>query len=83
MARKGVKQNKYSQKFIDQLIKEREHEGKSYRYLSKKHGIPVGTIITWSYKKRHLGTTQRKQRGLKKPDIEGSYKEKYDILKSI
>jgi transposase len=62
MARKGVKQNKYTQEFINQVLYERESEGKSYRFLAKKYGIPKGTIITWEYRKRHNGTAIRRKR---------------------
>jgi transposase len=81
MARKGIKQNSYTQKLIDKVIHEQEQEGKTANYLSKKYGIPKGTIDTWGYKKRKRGTTKRKKRGRKKQDDSANYKEKYEILK--
>ena len=80
MARKGIKQMKYVQETIEQVLKERKETGKSFRYLAEKYGIPKGTIITWDYKSRKQGTTQRQQRGRPKQDENTDYKEKYEKL---
>jgi transposase-like protein len=81
MARKGIKQNKYNEEFISQIVAEKLNENKSYRFLAKKYDIPEGTIITWVYKFKKSDTVERKKRGKRKVTEETNYKEKYDILK--
>jgi len=81
MARKGTKQNTYTDEFIKQVVTERLEQGKSYRFLEQQHGIPKGTIKTWVHKYRQRGTTERQQRGRSKQDESTDYKEKYEILK--
>ena len=83
MARKGIKQKKYSDKVITKIVGEKMKEGKSYSFLSKKYDIPEGTIITWVYKYKKRGTTTRQKQGRPKNDEESNYKEKYEILKKF
>ena len=81
MARKGIKQKKYTQDFIDQVLREHLEEGKSVNYLASKYDIPKGTIATWGHKLRTRGSTTRKKRGRPKQEENADYKEKYEILK--
>lgn len=81
MARKGIKQNKYTEEFIKKVVHEKQIEGKSAFYLATKYGIPEGTIETWAFKYRQKGTTKRNKRGRQKKDENIDYKEKYEILK--
>lgn len=81
MARKGIKQNKYTQEFIETVIKEHLVEGKSVNYLAKQYQIPKGTIATWAHKYRERGSVIRQKRGRPVHDENADYKEKYDILK--
>jgi transposase len=81
MARKGTKQNVYTDELIRQVITKRLEQGRSYNYLEKKYGIPRGTIKTWVHKYRQRGTVARQQRGRPKRDKGTDYKEKYEILK--
>ena len=76
MASKGQKFRKYSKELKEMVLKE-YHEGYSSPYLSKKYGIPRGTIDTWEQQFRHpkLGKRGRP----KNKDID--YKERYEILK--
>lgn len=66
----------------ERVIKEKLEKGKTYKELSKKYGIPEGTIITWVYKyKKHNGRIQKQKPGREKHDESTDYKEKYEILK--
>jgi len=82
MAKKGQKFKEYSEEFRLQVIKENIEEKKSSRYLSKKYGIPRGTVDTWVYQYKHSGPI-RKKRGRPKQSEETNYKEKYEILKKF
>jgi transposase len=83
MAKKGQKQRKYSEKFIEKVVKERLEEGTTAPNLSKKYNIPEGTIVTWMYKYRKTGQISRLTRGRPKVKEETNYKEKYEILKKF
>lgn len=81
MAKKGQTFNKYTNEFKKKIVYEKIHEGKSYGYLTKKHGIPEGTIITWVYQyRKNNNEVISKKRGRQK-DVEIDYKERYEILK--
>ena len=80
MATKGQKFRKYSLEFKQKVLKE-YRQGNSKGSLSKKYGIPVGTIETWSCKYRKEGTlepTKRKGR----PPGKTNYKEKWKTRKT-
>lgn len=83
MSRKGTKQRKYSNEFLEKIICENQKEGKSAKYLSEKYGIPKGTIDTWGHKYRKRGKIIRHKKGRKKQSEEVNYKEKYEILKKF
>lgn len=65
MAKKGQKFNKYSEEFIEQVVKEKK-KGKTYTYLKDKYGIPEGTITTWVRREQLKGTSSRSKRGRRK-----------------
>ena len=85
MAKKGQKFSNYDDKELRELIiKEKIEKGKTYPYLSKKYGIPEGTINTWVYQYRHKGEKiEKEKRGRSKHDENIDYKEKYEILKKF
>lgn len=83
MARKGQKQRKYTDEFIEHIVKLNQEEGRSERSLSREYGIPRGTITTWIFKFKQRGTTKREKQGRPKQSEENNYKEKYEILKKF
>lgn len=65
MARKGQKFNKYTEDFMEQVVKEKK-EGKSYSTLSKKYNLSENTIKTWVRRNKLKGTIKRDKRGRRK-----------------
>jgi len=82
MAKKGQEFKSYTEEFRTTVIKENSKEGKSAGSLSRKYGIPKGTVDTWIYQSKHNGL-KRKKRGRHKRSDETNYKEKYEILKKF
>ncbi len=84
MAKKGQQFEKYDDyEFKLKVIKEIIEEGKTVRFISKKYGIPRGTIETWVYKYKHKGIIEKQKPGRSKHSEESNYKEKYEILKKF
>ena len=83
MAKKGQKFNKYNNyELKEQIIREKLEQGLSTPYLSKKYGIPTGTIYTWLYQYRHKrGKIVKEKQGRPRKEENENYKEKYEILK--
>jgi len=50
MPKKGQKFKQYDREFVMTVIQEKLQEGLSYTQLSRKYGIPEGTISGWVYK---------------------------------
>lgn len=82
MAKKGQEFKKYTEEFRAKVIKENKELGNSANYLSRKYGIPKGTVDTWIYQSKRNGPLRRK-RGRPKQSKEINYKEKYEILKKF
>ena len=84
MATKGQKQNQYPKSIQERIIKEKIEGGRSYKYLSKRYEIPIGTINTWVHKYRKNGSKMvEKKRGRPKREENIDYKERYEILKKF
>ena len=81
MASKGQKFKKYTTEFKEKIIQEYlSGETGGSRSLSKKYGIPCGTIDVWIYKYKKRGNLTTLKRG--RPKGENiDYKERYEILK--
>ena len=59
-----------------------KQQGSTYRQLSIKYDIPIGTIATWVYSLKQDGALEIKPRGQgRNKDID--YKERYEILKKF
>ena len=84
MASKGQKFRKYDDVTKQKVIQEYS-EGTSELYLSKKYGIPKGTITTWYQKHLHPekypGSGQKKGRPKESELSQEDWKERYEILK--
>ena len=80
MAKKGQKFKKYDLEFKNKVLKEYQEEA-SAGYLSKKYGIPIGTIFTWAKMNKKYGGLGIVKKG--RPTIihEKDYQERYEILK--
>lgn len=84
MASEGQKFKKYSIEFKKEIVEEKIIKGKSYAVLSRKYGIPKGTINTWVYQyKKNNHQTLSKKRGRPNKDQAIDYKERYEILKKF
>ena len=83
MARKGQQFQKHDLDKVLEIVNEKINEGKTYSYLSKKHGVSKGTIKTWVYQFRKEGSLGTKKRGRTKQNERENYKEKYEILKKF
>lgn len=81
MASKGQRFNKYDLDLKLKVIKEKQ-AGKSYRYLSEKYDIPIGTMKTWMGMIKQDGALEIKARGRPK-SAHLDYKERYEILKKF
>ncbi|MDR0299366.1 MAG: transposase [Streptococcaceae bacterium] len=78
MAKKGQKFKKYSEE-LKQEILEKYHSGQPASLLSKKYGVPEGTISTWNYQLRYPKTSHKRGR----PKEPRDYKERYELLKKF
>ena len=82
MASKGQKFKKYSPEFKEEILN-KYFSGETMRNLEKEYGVPKGTLLTWTYNKKHYkGISfpgRPKKAGLKADD----YKERYEILKKF
>lgn len=63
------------------MVLKEYQEKASAGYLSKKYGIPVGTIRTWSFINKHRGALGVVKKGRPTINQEKDYKERYEILK--
>ena len=80
MAKKGQTFRKYDLAFKQKVLKERK-AGYSISYLSNKHGIPEGTIHSWSRSAKRFGGLEVAKKGRPKGTNPMDYKERYEILK--
>ena len=83
MARKGQRFQKHELDVVLEIVNKKINEGKSYKYLSDKYSVSVGTIKTWVYQFRLEGSLGTKKRGRKSINEDENYKEKYEILKKF
>ena len=83
MASKGQKFSKYSEEFRTKVTMEHINNGKSCRYLGKKHNISIKTVETWVRKYKSQGHLIDQKRGRPKVTEDTNYKEKYEILKKF
>ena len=80
MASKGQKFRRYDTDIKLKIISEKQ-TGKSYSELSKKYGIPTGTITSWLMTFGREGMVDGKKRGRPSTNDEINYRERYEILK--
>ena len=84
MASKGQKFNRYSKDIKESILLEIQN-GMSFRFLSQKYNVPVGTIMTWSHKfnrpELYPGHGQKRGRPKEKELTKEDWKERYEILK--
>ena len=82
MAKKGQCFAKYSNEMRSKIVEAYLKNEESRTSLSKKYGVPDGTIATWLRKYKREGTTNPNNhfKGRKKED-NLDYKERYEILK--
>ena len=86
MAKKGQKQNIYSNEFKKEVL-EKYHSGYAgTRRLGKEYNIPQHTIDTWLYMEKqgkNVYFESRKGMGGRKKVKDIDYKEQYEILKKM
>ena len=82
MPRKSNKNNKYSKELIESILKEHFENHYSSYYLSKKYGIPRGSIENWILKiqRPDLFPEPGSKRG-RPSDSKTDWKQRYEILK--
>ena len=81
MANKGQKFKKYDIDLKLMILREKQ-QGSSYKELSEKYNLPIGTIITWMVIFKKNGSLDVTQRG-RPTEKEFDYKERYEILKKF
>ena len=86
MARKGIKHNKYTVEFIQEVL-EKYYSGQGgFTSLANEYKIPIKTIKTWVYR-MNKGINvfkNKKTNSLGRPkEFEIDYKERYEILKKF